>query len=136
MPIYLSFQANCAILFCDYRKDGIGATMDTMGGHCMNAFPKRLRAAREGVNLSQNELARRLGVKRQTVGNWEAGLARPRAGMMPLLAEILNTSAAYLFGETNDPSSFYVKESPDPLEDVTRSLRSAGATEDDIQTVL
>lgn len=101
----------------------------------MDTFPQRLRYARKRANMSQGEVARRLGVKRQTVGNWETGLARPRAGLIPLLVEILNTNAAYLFGETDDPSpaaETYVK---DPFREVDRALRQAGASEDDVEMV-
>jgi len=101
----------------------------------MDTFPQRLRYARERARLSQGEVARLLGVKRQTVGNWEAGLARPRAGLIPLLAEILNTTAAYLFGESDDPSPASEASHKDPLEEVDRALRKAGASPDDIEMV-
>ena len=39
--------------------------------------PKKLRKLRERVGLSQEELARRLGVTRVTVTRWENGTRRP-----------------------------------------------------------
>ncbi len=40
---------------------------------------KRLKAARLLADLEQAELAERIGVARQTVSNWERGLAEPSA---------------------------------------------------------
>lgn len=39
--------------------------------------------------LTQEQLARDLGVRRSTVAMWETGKAMPRAALLPKLADIL-----------------------------------------------
>jgi transcriptional regulator with XRE-family HTH domain len=63
---------------------------------------KRIKALREKLNLSQEELAEKIGVQRNTVWRWENSKASPMESL-PSLAKALNTSIAYLTGETNDP---------------------------------
>ncbi len=48
-------------------------------------FGERLRAHREASNLSQEELAARIGVSRATLARWENGSARPGSSSVPLL---------------------------------------------------
>lgn len=38
----------------------------------------RIRSARERAGLTQAELAAKVGVARETVGNWETGVSSPR----------------------------------------------------------
>jgi len=59
---------------------------------------KRLRAQK---GLSQQELAERLHVVRQTVSKWEKGLSEPDASMLLRLAEELGCSPEELLG-TNE----------------------------------
>jgi len=56
---------------------------------------KRMRTA-EG--LSQEALADRLHVVRQTVSKWEKGISAPDAQLLPTLAEALNTTVEELLG--------------------------------------
>lgn len=58
---------------------------------------KRLRLAR---GWSQEELALRCNVVRQTVSKWEKGLSVPDADMLIELSEQLQTSVHVLLGET------------------------------------
>ena len=62
----------------------------------LNENIKNLRKA-EGI--SQEELAIRLNVVRQTVSKWERGLSVPDSGMLISLAEELDTSVSVLLGE-------------------------------------
>lgn len=57
---------------------------------------KRLRKAK---GLSQEELAIKMNVVRQTVSKWETGLSVPDASMLILLANELDTSVSALLGE-------------------------------------
>lgn len=41
------------------------------------------------VRITQDELAKTLGVDRSTVAKWETGKSMPRAEMLPKLAECL-----------------------------------------------
>ena len=60
-------------------------------------FGDNLLAVRTSRGLStQDELARLLGVKQQTVSRWEAGSSRPRAAEIPKLAALLQIDAISL----------------------------------------
>ncbi len=59
---------------------------------------KKLRLAR---GMSQEELASRLNVVRQTVSKWEKGLSIPDADMIIKLSEIFGVKAGELLGEKN-----------------------------------
>lgn len=50
------------------------------------------------AGLSQEELAQKLHVVRQTVSKWEKGLSVPDADMLIVLAQALDTSPAALLG--------------------------------------
>ena len=59
-------------------------------------FGDRLAGAREAAGMTQAELARRLGVKKSTIGDWENDLSEPRANRLQMLAGILNVSISWL----------------------------------------
>lgn len=60
---------------------------------------ENLRNVRKQKGLSQQELANRLNVVRQTVSKWEKGLSVPDADMLVKIAEILEVSVEELLGE-------------------------------------
>ncbi|MEL6519210.1 MAG: helix-turn-helix transcriptional regulator [Pseudomonadota bacterium] len=59
-------------------------------------FGDRVAAAREALGLSDEELARKLGVKVKTIRAWEDDLAEPRANKLQMLAGVLNVSFRWL----------------------------------------
>lgn len=59
-------------------------------------FGDRLAFARENQGLSQAQLAKRLGLKVDTVKNWEADRSEPRANKLQMLAAFLNVSMVWL----------------------------------------
>lgn len=61
---------------------------------------ENLKTIRKTKGLSQQELAVRLNVVRQTVSKWEQGLSVPDSDMLILLSEALETSVSTLLGET------------------------------------
>ncbi len=63
----------------------------------LNENIKNLRKAK---GLSQEELAIKLNVVRQTISKWEKGLSVPDSSMIILLAEELDASVSTLLGET------------------------------------
>lgn len=46
---------------------------------------KRVKRLRERLNLTQNEFAQLLGVARESVARWEAGMAKPRGLSLKVL---------------------------------------------------
>lgn len=59
-------------------------------------FGDRLAAARDAQNLSQAQLARKLGLRLQTIRNWEEDRSEPRANKLQMLAGFLNVSMVWL----------------------------------------
>lgn len=55
---------------------------------------------RKAKGLSQEELALKLNVVRQTVSKWEQGLSVPDAEMLISMSEVLDTSVNALLGES------------------------------------
>ena len=61
---------------------------------------ENIKALRRSHGLSQEEIAAKLHVVRQTVSKWEQGLSAPDADMLIALAEALETPVSTLLGET------------------------------------
>ena len=61
---------------------------------------ENIRALRKAKGLSQEELAVRLNVVRQTVSKWEKGLSVPDADMLVAIGEAFDTPVSVLLGET------------------------------------
>lgn len=61
---------------------------------------KNIKAIRKSKGLSQQELAIKLNVVRQTVSKWEQGLSVPDSDMLISLSEVLETPVSTLLGET------------------------------------
>ena len=59
-----------------------------------------LKRFRKSKGLSQEELALRMNVVRQTISKWEKGLSVPDSEMLIRLAEELGTTVNVLLGET------------------------------------
>lgn len=63
-------------------------------------FQENLKILRRQRGLSQQALADRLHVVRQTISKWERGTSVPDAELLIRLAEELDTTVADLLGET------------------------------------
>lgn len=61
---------------------------------------ENIKAIRKSKGLSQEELAIKLNVVRQTISKWEQGLSVPDSDMLVSLSEALETSVSTLLGET------------------------------------
>ena len=60
---------------------------------------ENIRAIRKSKGLSQEELAVKLNVVRQTISKWEQGLSVPDSDMLIALSEVLETPVSTLLGE-------------------------------------
>ena len=63
---------------------------------------ENIKTIRKSKGLSQEELAVKLNVVRQTVSKWEQGLSVPDADMLILISEVLDTPVSTLLGENVD----------------------------------
>ena len=60
---------------------------------------ENIKTIRKSKGLSQDELAIKLNVVRQTVSKWERGLSVPDSEMLITLSEILEIPVSILLGE-------------------------------------
>lgn len=79
----------------------------------------RLAQTRRGQNLTQEQLAEKLGVTRQAVSRWESDTAYPETDKIVRMAALFGVSCDYLLG-VSGPQAGAVPPSP-----VTRLLREA-----------
>ena len=61
---------------------------------------KNIQSIRKSKGLSQEELAIKLNVVRQTVSKWERGLSVPDSEMLISISEVLEVPVSTLLGET------------------------------------
>lgn len=61
---------------------------------------ENLKTIRKAKGLSQEELAIKLNVVRQTISKWEQGLSVPDSEMLLTISEVLETPVSTLLGET------------------------------------
>ena len=99
-------------------------------------FPQRLKQLRKEMGLSQKSLSEHLGVTQQAVGKWETGRSSPDPATLARLAELLETSADYLLGISEQPAepaapSLPYAESPIPVIGTVRAGYGSLAFEED-----
>lgn len=61
-------------------------------------FGENLKSIRKSKGYTQEELAIKLNVVRQTVSKWEKGLSVPDADILVRIAEVLDTDVSALLG--------------------------------------
>ena len=66
----------------------------------INMFNETLKTMRKAKGYTQEELAIKLSVVRQTVSKWEKGLSVPDADVLSKIADILETKVSILLGGT------------------------------------
>ena len=64
----------------------------------MKDFSARLRQARKEADLTQNELAKRIGVKRSSYTAFETARNEPNASVVVAIAKELNKPVNWLLG--------------------------------------
>lgn len=77
---------------------------------------ENIKTIRKSKGLSQEELAVKLNVVRQTVSKWEQGLSVPDADMLISISEVLDTPVSTLLGENVD------EKEADELKTVSEKL--------------
>ncbi|MCD2252788.1 helix-turn-helix domain-containing protein [Listeria marthii] len=61
---------------------------------------ENIKAIRKSKGLSQEEIAIKLNVVRQTISKWEQGLSVPDSDVLISISEVLETPVSTLLGET------------------------------------
>ena len=68
------------------------------------AFAVRLKELRKEANLTQVELAKRLGIGQSSYADWERGKKKPTQENLVKIAQVLNVSIDYLVGNSEEKS--------------------------------
>jgi transcriptional regulator with XRE-family HTH domain len=85
----------------------------------------RIKRLRSINNLTQNELAIKLGVQTQTISKYERGVGLPDIGFLVGMADIFECSTDYIIGRDNYLPEKYWKAVHVNLVDVTMIYESA-----------
>ncbi|NLM19632.1 MAG: helix-turn-helix transcriptional regulator [Clostridiaceae bacterium] len=95
---------------------------------------ENIKNLRKSKGLSQEELAIKLNVVRQTVSKWENGLSVPDSSMLIALSDELDTSVGVLLGEpVTEPMQDDLKTISEKLEVI--NLQLARKSMDKVKTI-
>ena len=84
---------------------------------------ENIKTIRKSKGLSQEELAVKLNVVRQTISKWEQGLSVPDSDMLISISEALETPVSILLGETVvEPEADDLKAISEKLEIINLQL--------------
>ncbi len=90
---------------------------------------ENIKRIRKSKGLSQEELAIKLNVVRQTVSKWENGLSVPDSSMLIILANELDTTVSELLGEpVAEPTTDDLKILSEKLEVINLQLTKRSIT--------
>ena len=90
---------------------------------------ENIKAIRKSKGLSQQELAVKLNVVRQTISKWEQGLSVPDSDLLISISEALETPVSTLLGETiAEPSADDLKAISAKLEVINLQLAQRKTT--------
>ncbi|KAA0766434.1 helix-turn-helix domain-containing protein [Bacillus sp. SH5-2] len=89
---------------------------------------ERLKKLRESRGLTHTQVAEYLGITRQAYTNYENGDREIKTETLRKLVDFFNTSADYLLGTTDDPSSSTsnVEKPYDSLTEITKYIQQLG----------
>ena len=93
------------------------------------SFSMRLKQARESAGLTQLELAKKLGVTKSAIGNYENGVSSPKEAVLLQIFDVLNVEPNFLFQDsfsTINKNRDGMSNAEHHLLDKFRSLDSRG----------
>ena len=62
---------------------------------------EKIKALRESNNMTQNDVAKRLGITRSSVNAWEMGISVPSTMYIVELAQLFSVSTDYQIGRAH-----------------------------------
>ena len=105
----------------------------------VGVFAERFKKLRLEKDYTQQDIAKMLNIKYQSVGHWEKGSNEPNNDLLIALAELFNTSVDYLLG-VEDKREKIVKaahaienEESDETKALIQEMRDSGMTIDEIK---
>jgi transcriptional regulator with XRE-family HTH domain len=99
-------------------------------------FKDRIKAVRQGLGLSQEAFAERLGYRRLRVSQWESGKGIPLDSDLERIATMLNVTTAYLRGLTDDPQEKLSVATLSPFETLVIAAQRIREADDAIQAAI
>ena len=91
-------------------------------------FSERLKKLRKDTDLTQVDVASKLGISQQAYASWERGVKKPTQDNLVKIAQILNVSVDYLVGNSQETLGEL-----DNIELLFR-MNSKGLTEEEKET--
>ena len=67
-------------------------------------FSERLKELRKKANLTQVEVAEKLGISQPAYASWERGVKKPTQDNLVKIVQVLNASVDYLVGNSEEKS--------------------------------
>ena len=89
----------------------------------MEQIGKRLRALREGVRLTQVNMAEILGVQQSRINRYETGQSTPSPEVFVKYADYFDVSMDYLYCRTDNPQGKLYEYQPQALKAKTEQSR-------------
>jgi transcriptional regulator with XRE-family HTH domain len=104
----------------------------------MSTLGTKIKELRFRNEMTQEELAQKLKIKRPTLANWETDRATPDYAKIKEMARIFGVSVDYLLGQTNQVSDHipYVVLSEEDLELLRRIKGLSNQSRKTIETVV
>ncbi|MFF2457594.1 helix-turn-helix domain-containing protein [Peribacillus simplex] len=90
----------------------------------------RIKTCRQNLNLSQENLAENLGMKRTNIANYEAGRVIPPGNILMELADIFGVSTDYLLGR--DSKNEPLNEVPEKVRALARDINNLNIGDQDL----
>ena len=100
--------------------------METGKGVQAMSFGERLRRRREEKGMTQQQLARQLGISKSAVGNYETGVSMPREDVLLRLFSALDAEPNYLFQDSFRPGGGVLSSGEQRLVQRYRALTAKG----------
>ena len=106
----------------------------------MSNFAKVFRLLREKSNMTQEQLAKALGISRSAVGMYERGVREPDYDLLEAIADFFNVDVNYLLGKQSGSTYYLDPETARVAQEIfdDRDLRALfdagrGANPQDLQ---
>ena len=81
-------------------------------------YVEKIKTKRREKHLSQEDLARELGLTRQAISKWENDKATPTMTNLRELSEVFGVDMAYFIGQANDEKKVDNIEEKDEVEEI------------------
>jgi len=78
----------------------------------MKNINETIKQLRTDANMTQDQLAEKLGVSRQAVSQWETGFTLPDVALLPTIADTFGVTIDALFGREAPSPTGYIEDIP------------------------